>query len=618
MMRSRLGGLGILCASCIAAALLALLTLPVTAAQAASECSVTELAPVLYTAIDGHSETLTPWQGQQVAVLVEPGVERSAAVMTSMVCALDRAYTYYEDTVGRSPTPDKTLNGRDTIAEVTSTCGAGCTYLGATGTEILTTYFETLYNEIACCNLYDQVPFYELGRSFWFWGSQLAFQSPCHDPVTTGFAVWMRFRSMRAATVEGAPFNGTPFDTFESQIEGLEGLYDANTSDTFAGTLCQDRSPGLYGGTDFWTSIMMKLASLYGGQRFVSRFWQNASALPAASSTPGAITNWLDEASYAACVDLSAVFHQRWGFPQPDGSIVDPRPSADSVPFPKGGCGPALSNLTISSGTLSPAFSPSTASYSDSVSNSTSSVTVTPTGSEAHATIQVRVNGGPYNAVAPGSSSAALALNVGSNTIDVLVTGEDATTTTYTITVTRAAAADATLSNLTLSSRTLSPPFSSGTTSYSASVSNSTANLTVTPTATEPHATIQVRVNRGAYSSVASGSASGALSLNVGANTIDVLVTAQDGITTTKDTVTVTRAAECVVPDVRGRPLAAARVELKKADCKMGKISRVYSSKSKGRVLAESPKPGTRLPAGSPVRLTVSKGPKHQHRLHRR
>lgn len=51
--------------------------LPTTAAQAGSSCTVTELTPVLYTAIDGHTETLTAWQGRQVAVLVEPGVERA-------------------------------------------------------------------------------------------------------------------------------------------------------------------------------------------------------------------------------------------------------------------------------------------------------------------------------------------------------------------------------------------------------------------------------------------------------------------------------------------------------------------------------------------------------------
>jgi hypothetical protein len=318
-----------------------ILAVPAGAAHAATSCTVTRLSPVRYTAIDGHAETLTPWQGPKVTVLVEPGVTRAATVMARTVCALDRAYTYYQNTVGRSPAPARTLNGRDTVAEVTSTCGAGCTYIGKTGTELLTATFNNFYNKIACCDQYDQAAFYELGRSFWFWDNQLKLPSPCTDPVVTGFAVWMRFRSMSAAGVAGAPFpgpGGTPFNTFKSQVQGLEGVYDSNTSDTFKGTLCAGRSPGMYGGTDFWASIMMKLASLYGDQKFTSRFWHHASLLPAATSMPGVITNWLNEADYASCVNLRPVFYRRWGFPQPNGAVVNPRPVASTVPFPVGHC----------------------------------------------------------------------------------------------------------------------------------------------------------------------------------------------------------------------------------------------------------------------------------------
>ena len=51
---------------------------------------------------------------------------------------------------------------------------------------------------------------YELGRNFWFWSPQLQFHSPEHDVAVTGFAVWMRFRSMAAAGVRGAPFTEPP------------------------------------------------------------------------------------------------------------------------------------------------------------------------------------------------------------------------------------------------------------------------------------------------------------------------------------------------------------------------------------------------------------------------
>jgi hypothetical protein len=155
-----------------------------------------------------------------------------------------------------------------------------------------------------------------------FWSSRLQLPSPCTHPVVTGFAVWMRFRSMAAAGVVGAPFPGpgeTLFNTFQAQVQSLEGIYDSNTSDTFASTLCADQSPGMYSGTDFWASIMTKLASLYGGQKFISRFWRHLSSLPAATSVRSAITNWLNDADCASCVNLSSVFYQRWGFPSRTG-----------------------------------------------------------------------------------------------------------------------------------------------------------------------------------------------------------------------------------------------------------------------------------------------------------
>ncbi|HAN38696.1 MAG TPA: hypothetical protein DCQ29_07310, partial [Chitinophagaceae bacterium] len=115
---------------------------------------------------------------------------------------------------------------------------------------------------------------------------------------------------------------------------------------------------------------------------------------------------------------------------------------------------------------------------------------------------------------------------------------------------------NANLSALSLSTGTLSPTFASGTTSYTANVSNAATTVTVTPTREHSGATIQVRVNSGTYTTVTSGNASGNLTLNMGNNTIDVLVTAQDGSTTRTYTITVTR--EIAPPTITSfSPLAA-------------------------------------------------------------
>jgi len=80
---------------------------------------------------------------------------------------------------------------------------------------------------------------------------------------------------------------------------------------------------------------------------------------------------------------------------------------------------------------------------------------------------------------------------------------------------------NADLSALTVSTGTLSPSLAAGTSTYSVSVPYATKSITVTGTTTDTNATVST--NNG----VAQG-------LTVGANTITITVTAQDG-TTTKD-----------------------------------------------------------------------------------
>ncbi|WP_207429040.1 YDG domain-containing protein [Pedobacter sp. SYSU D00535] len=103
-----------------------------------------------------------------------------------------------------------------------------------------------------------------------------------------------------------------------------------------------------------------------------------------------------------------------------------------------------LSALTISSGTLSPSFTSGTTAYTATVGNAVTSIDVTPTLSDATAT--VTVNGSPVSS----GNAKAVSLSVGSNTISTVVTAEDGTTTkTYTITVSRKASQSITFNSLT-------------------------------------------------------------------------------------------------------------------------------------------------------------------------
>jgi hypothetical protein len=71
------------------------------------------------------------------------------------------------------------------------------------------------------------------------------------------------------------------------------------------------------------------------------------------------------------------------------------------------------------------------------------------------------------------------------------------------------------------------------------------------------------------------------------------------------------RAPKCVVPKVVGLTLAKAKARLTRAHCRVGKITRKFSSrKKKGRVIGQRPTRGKVLRSGSKVSLTVGKGPR--------
>lgn len=94
-----------------------------------------------------------------------------------------------------------------------------------------------------------------------------------------------------------------------------------------------------------------------------------------------------------------------------------------------------------------------------------------------------------------------------------------------------------TLSDLVLNDATLQPRFSTGNSTYTASVSNLVASIIVTPTSTDLDDTVEVN-----GTVVISGMPSDSISLSVGPNVITVSVISPDvSITTVTYTITVTR-----------------------------------------------------------------------------
>jgi hypothetical protein len=216
----------------------------------------------------------------------------------------------------------------------------------------------------------------------------------------------------------------------------------------------------------------------------------------------------------------------------------------------------SLSALTVAGTTLSPSFTTGNGGpYAAVLPNPTTSFTVTPTTTEAHATVTVQQDAGTALPVASGAASQSLTAPAGdgatTTTITIVVTPQDTTaaTRTYTISVTQAApSTNASLDALVVSSTTISPTFASGTTSYAAVLPYDALTFTVTPTVQEPHATVQVQQDAGGWVSAATPLAAPAADATT-TTTVTVRVTAQSGAQQDY-TVNVTRAgppAEVVV-----------------------------------------------------------------------
>lgn len=276
----------------------------------------------LYTSFEGRSYTMHVWQGSNVALLTPTSLQPApdSATLLRIVDVLDAAYDYYLLATGRKPISyaPTTVNGRATIAVVESTCGAGCGYLGFTGIELQTTYFQTLHDGVRHNDQYDQVVFYELGRNFWHYDAQLARdRGALGSTFATGYAVFMRFKSMEAVGVNGAPFRSWTFAQFRSRVEGLVDLYETNPSLHFNNTLAAGQGvPGsTLGATDLFASMLFRLGRDYGGDEFFLNIWKEVGRRPAQSSDQQASDNFFVAACKAARRNLTALFANRWKWP---------------------------------------------------------------------------------------------------------------------------------------------------------------------------------------------------------------------------------------------------------------------------------------------------------------
>ncbi|CAH1215405.1 Virginiamycin B lyase [Paenibacillus plantiphilus] len=176
-----------------------------------------------------------------------------------------------------------------------------------------------------------------------------------------------------------------------------------------------------------------------------------------------------------------------------------------------------LTGLTISEGQLSPDFASNTGVYTASVAHTVYSLVVTPTA--AHPAAAIKVN----EAAASSGAGSVVALNTGSNTIEIVVTGPSSAQQTYKIDVTREPSSNAGLSSLALSDGSLSPAFTTGTLNYEVSVDEDVSSMVITAVTADSEAEVNVNGNP-----AASGVGT-VVSLLPGSNVIPIAVRAADG-----------------------------------------------------------------------------------------
>ena len=188
-----------------------------------------------------------------------------------------------------------------------------------------------------------------------------------------------------------------------------------------------------------------------------------------------------------------------------------------------------LSVLTVTSGSLQPAFSSDIANYTVDVATTVASVTVTAQPQNAGATVSI--NGQPTT-----SLSVTLGAAGGNTPIQIEVTAPNGSQKTYLVTINRAAlGGNNNLQSLTVSPGTLSPPFTASTRRYTVNVDSTVDSVLVTAQPQDAGAVVSINDQTTTSLSVTLEPA--------GNNTqIDIDVTAQNGSQKTY-TIIVRRAA---------------------------------------------------------------------------
>jgi Cadherin-like beta sandwich domain len=200
-----------------------------------------------------------------------------------------------------------------------------------------------------------------------------------------------------------------------------------------------------------------------------------------------------------------------------------------------------LSALSVTPGSLDPAFTANTLTYTVNVATDVTEVTVTATKSDSNAVLSGSV-ADPGVGQATGQATIPLGGPGTATPVSITVTSPNGNSKTYAITVNRAApSSNNNLSALSITPGSLDPAFAASTLLYMVNVATDVTEVTVTATKSDPNAVLS-----GSVADPGAGQATGQATIPLnGAGTptsISITVTAPSGASQTY-TLTVNRAA---------------------------------------------------------------------------
>lgn len=279
------------------------------------------------------------WRGRNVVLLTRDGYYPEA-VVSPLLYDMDKIYDYYRDMAGGDPKPHWAIGGKTTIAEVPDTGPANIDGLwsaakgfsGHTGIEISTPSFRHIVNKHAGGGGMDHIPYWEMGRNFWYGGRHQVGWKDGIAGVGEAYALAMQIIASKQAGV----VPGRELKESAARADAMLDMYIRDHRLGYENTMAEGRDP--YGNKDagHWlvAAMVVRLHRDNGGDAFLRRFLDEVRRSEGSGNRQQALDLFAVAASKAARRDLSRMMRDEWKLPISDEGVAAARRGLEGDPLP--------------------------------------------------------------------------------------------------------------------------------------------------------------------------------------------------------------------------------------------------------------------------------------------